>query len=119
MKYLKLYENFDWSDDDFDYEEESSVEIIGNQYFTDFLVKRDLYDKFVKSSMKCHHGGIHILSIKDINHIIQNEGSLYNVINYLINWECAYSLIKVGWILISIKWNKLCKRNPLYKIPEL
>jgi len=118
MKYLKLYENFDWSDEDFDIEDESALEIIGNQYFTDFLIDRDLYDKFVESAIICHHKRYKIHSIKEINDIIQSHGLLH-IINRIINWEYAYDLTTVKWEPINREWNELCLQNPLYKFPEL
>jgi len=108
MRYLKLYENFDWSDEDFDYEDESPVEIIGNQYFTDFLVERDLYDKFVESVKKCNHEKVLLSSIKDINYLIRNRNGLYQVIDNLIHWGCAFNLTKVDWEPINRDWNSLC-----------
>jgi len=118
MRYIKLFEDFDWSDKDFDYEDEYPVEIIGNQYFTDFLVERDLYDKFVKSAIKCHHNSIHISSIKDINDKIKKR-SVRNVIFYIIHWACSEKLHEVNWQLINNEWNKLCDQNPSYKNIEL
>jgi len=116
----KCYEDFDWSDEDFDIEEENPFEIIGNQYFTDFLVERDLYDKFVKSVMKCGWSStLYISSIKDINDRIQIKGSLFNVIDYLIDWNCAYELTKVKWRQISNEWNKLWRQHPSYKNIEI
>lgn len=47
MKIWKLRENFDWTEDDFDYEEEDYSNKIPNKKFLKFLIDNDTLDKFI------------------------------------------------------------------------
>jgi len=50
MKYLKLYENFDFDDEDFDFEEEypNYKSKLLDKGFTQFLMDNNVYDKFIE-----------------------------------------------------------------------
>lgn len=105
------YSDFEWGDDDFDFDEESPNQIIGNKHFTDFLIKRDLYDKFIEAVDNCSHNNNSNRGkgVDSINQSIKHYG-LYGIIDNLINWSCArrYGVV---WSDVSEKWNSLHNSN--------
>jgi len=115
MKFIKLYENFDWTEDDFDFEEDNpTTEVIGNQYFTYFLIGKDLYDKFIESVRTCYHNGRQEFTVEDINKLIKNNG-LYSIIDNLIDWSCANRHYGISWGVVNSEWNNLFEDNPLLR----
>lgn len=133
MKYIKEYKNYlnedidirfnesidkfiDWEFDD----EEISHEIIGNQYFTDFLIDNDVYDLYIDSIKKCNHDGVKLNTIEDINNYIKlksknRDGTLVGIIDKTIYYDSAKARFGVNWGSYNISWNKLCY-NKKYSI---
>ena len=121
MKYLKLYEDIDFSQDEWDIEEEDPIkDMIYSEEFTKFLIDNDAYDKFKFEAL-----GI----IRDYNLMSGDEYKEYSdieKINEYIKTYPAKSLIRRGvmdtiirdksdkflyWINLNDKW--LEKHQPI------
>jgi len=77
MKHIKLFENFDFNEDDFDFEEEDENSKLTDKNFVDFLVNYKIYDKFIANY---NPRGNQYIPIEKFCDTIKNT---YGIIDYL------------------------------------
>jgi len=107
MKYLKLYEQFDFNDEDFDYEEEESIFKIGD------YIKVDAWDVFIERTESGDLNGRYTSrklgyrlngEIKDIQY--RKDGKIVLKIRDKFPWYLADDLSKYNTINENFDWDE-------------
>jgi len=111
MKYLKLYESFDFNDEDFDFEEYPEIE----NDFVKFLKNEQIYDIFIENFY--NEKIMTFFRLKNKNKSLENyieNVDIYKLMTYAFNWR--YSPQDYGfWNNIDNRWMKYVKLNNLYE----
>lgn len=111
MRYLNLYEDFEW-DFDFDEEDENDV-FIGNEDFRVFLEDEGVLDDFIKH-MNSEYNGFHLgwHSMETIKEYLKLQLK-DDFIQSSFDWADANrkSTKTVFWGNLGEKWRKLIKKR--------
>jgi len=104
MKHLKLYEDFDFNDDDFDFEEDAPYDIPydfeGNELFYNFLIDKKILGDFIKEFEKSDWNP------PSLKKYLDSRKSSY--IENAFDWGYAYDNSMISWTTFDKEWkNKL------------
>jgi len=100
---IKRFENFDWSEEDFDYEDESPLNI-PDDLFKKFLIDNNIYDEFIYEFNNYYRN-----QNSDMKEFIESS----NFISYISNafsWGNTNKGFKY-WDTLNKKWKKLLGKS--------
>jgi len=103
MKHIKLYENFDWAEEDFDYEETVDIP---NDLFKKFLIDNNIYDEFIYEFNKPRsiEWRLQTINISNIKEYIESIPPIWFISSAFI-WYYTDKGEKY-WNTLNTKWNK-------------